>query len=95
MMLFLLGYKLICLQAQLWHSQHWVLDLACQLEPLDAGAAQGIFVALASHAVLRLQLSKHTIQAATAARAGRSVLLNICPIWCLADDLAVEWTASV
>jgi hypothetical protein len=57
------------LQAKLFSSEHWVLSLSCRLQPSQAGAAQGIFVAVANQPLLRLQLDKWAVQ--QAGRAGR------------------------
>lgn len=56
----------ITLQAKLWSSEHWVLSLSCHPQPADAGAGQGIFVAVANQPLLRLQFDKWSLQHAAA-----------------------------
>uniref|UniRef100_A0A383VUZ7 Uncharacterized protein n=1 Tax=Tetradesmus obliquus TaxID=3088 RepID=A0A383VUZ7_TETOB len=64
------------LVAKLFSSEHWVLSLSCRLQPSEAGAAQGIFVAVANQPLLRLQLDKWAVQ--QAGRAGSSQLVQSC-----------------
>ncbi|KAF6256973.1 hypothetical protein COO60DRAFT_1640324 [Scenedesmus sp. NREL 46B-D3] len=54
--------------AKLFSSEHWVLSLSCRLQPSEAGAAHGIFVAVANQSLLRLQLDRRALK--QAGRAG-------------------------
>ncbi|WIA31183.1 hypothetical protein OEZ86_001188 [Tetradesmus obliquus] len=66
------------LVAKLFSSEHWVLSLSCRLQPSEAGAAQGIFVAVANQPLLRLQLDKWAVQQAGRAGSSSQLVQSCC-----------------